>query len=86
MNNNIKRFMKKTKENWIGEQSCETEENLKKNNRKRAYQFVRLDHCEKKGKLLLSKIVQKNASQKNDRYRTDRQNTVLSCTTTRLMY
>ena len=42
--------MKKTKENWIGEQSCETEENLKKNNRKRAYQFVRLDHCETRGR------------------------------------
>ena len=35
-----------------------------------------------KGKLLLSKIAQENASQKNDRYCTDGQNTALSCTTT----
>ena len=31
--------MKKAKENWIGEQSSETEENLRKNNSKRAYQL-----------------------------------------------
>ena len=29
--NNIKRCMKKAKENWIGEQCSETEENLRKN-------------------------------------------------------
>ena len=46
MNNNIKRCMKKAKENWIGEQCSEIEENLRKNNSKRAYQLVRLDHCE----------------------------------------
>ena len=33
--------MKKVKENWIGEQSSETEENLRKNNSKRAYQLVK---------------------------------------------
>ena len=33
--------MKKAKENWIGEQCGEIEENLKKNNRKRAYQLVK---------------------------------------------
>ena len=38
-----------------------------------------------KRKLLLSKIVQENASHKNDRYWTDEQNTVLSCTITRSM-
>ena len=32
--------MKKAKENWIGEQCSEIEENLRKNNRKRAYQLV----------------------------------------------
>ena len=38
-----------------------------------------------RGKGLLSKIVQENASQKSDRYWTDRQNTALSCRTTRPM-
>ena len=33
--------MKKAKENWIGEQCSETEENLRKNNGKRAYQLVK---------------------------------------------
>ena len=32
---------KKAKENWIGEQCSETEENLRKNNSKRAYQLVK---------------------------------------------
>ena len=41
VNNNIKRCMKKAKENWIGEQSSEIEENLRKNNSKRAYQLVK---------------------------------------------
>ena len=40
-NNKIKRCMKKAKENWIGEQCSETEENLRKNNSKRAYQLVK---------------------------------------------
>ena len=31
VNNNIKRRMKKAKENWIGEQCSEIEENLRKN-------------------------------------------------------
>ena len=38
--NNIKRCTKKAKENWMGEQSSENEENLKKNNSKRAYHLV----------------------------------------------
>ena len=41
MNNNIKRCTKKAKENWIGEQCSEIEENMGKNNRKRAYQLVK---------------------------------------------
>ena len=41
VNNNIKRCMKKAKENWIGEQCSETEEHLRKNNSKRAYQLVK---------------------------------------------
>ena len=32
--------MKKSKENWIGEQCCEIEKNLRKNNSKKAYQLV----------------------------------------------
>ena len=41
VNNNIKMCMKKAKENWIGEQCSEIEENLRKNNSKRAYQLVK---------------------------------------------
>ena len=33
--------MKKAKENWIGEECSETEENLRKNNSKRVYQLVK---------------------------------------------
>ena len=68
MNNNIKRCMKKATENWIGEQCSEIEENLRKNNSKRAYQLVKDLTTVKRGKRLLSKIVQENASQKSDRY------------------
>ena len=39
--NNINRCMKKAKENWIGEQCSEIEENLRKNSGKRAYQLVK---------------------------------------------
>ena len=48
VNNTTKRGMKKAKENWIGEQCSEIEENLRKNNRKREYQLGihGLDHCE----------------------------------------
>ena len=50
VNNNIKRCMKKAKENCIGEQCCETEENLRKNNSKRAYQLVKDLTTVKQGK------------------------------------
>ena len=63
VNNNIKRCMKKAKENWIGEQCSEIEEKLRKNNSKRAYQHVKDLNTVKQGK-----IVQENASQKSDRY------------------
>ena len=33
--------MKKAKENWIGEQCGETEENLRKNNSKKVYQLMK---------------------------------------------
>ena len=51
--------MKKAKESWIGEQCSQIEENLMKNNSKRAYQLL---------KDSLYKIVQENASQKSYRY------------------
>ena len=41
VNNNIKTCMKKAKENWIGEECSEIEENLRKNKSKRAYQIVK---------------------------------------------
>ena len=40
VNNIIKRCMKTAKGKWIGEQCSEIEENLRKNNGKRAYQLV----------------------------------------------
>ena len=49
VNNNIKRCMKKAKENWIGERS-EIVENLRKNNSKRAYQLVKDLTTVKQGK------------------------------------
>ena len=50
VNNNIKRCMKKAKENWIGEQCSEIEENLRRNNFKRAYQLVKDLTTVKQGK------------------------------------
>ena len=47
---NIKRCMKKAKENWIGEQCTEIEENLRKNNSKRAYGLVKDLTTAKQGK------------------------------------
>ena len=45
--NNIKRFMKKAKENWIGEQCSETKENLRENNKVEGIpNGDSLDHCE----------------------------------------
>ena len=51
MNNNIKRCVKKAKENWIGEQCSEIEENLRKNNSKRAHQLVKDLTTVKQGKV-----------------------------------
>ena len=53
VNNNIKRCTKKAKENWIGEQCNEIEENLRKNNSKRAYQLVKDLTTVKQGKAIL---------------------------------
>ena len=46
VNNNIKRCMKKAKENWIGEQCSEIEKNPRKDNSKGIPTCERLDHCE----------------------------------------
>ena len=50
MNNNIKRCTNKAKENWIGKQCSEIEENLSKKNSKRAYQLVKHLTTVKQGK------------------------------------
>ena len=50
VNNNIEIRMKKVKENWIGEQCSEIEENLRKNNSKRVYQLVKDLTTVKQGK------------------------------------
>ena len=50
VNSNIKRCMKKAKENWIGEQCSKIEENLRKNNSRRAYQMVKDLTTVKQGK------------------------------------
>ena len=50
VNNNIRRCMKKAKENWTGEQCSEIEANLRKNNSKRAYQLVKDLTTVKQGK------------------------------------
>ena len=49
VNNNIKRCMKKAKENWIREPCSEIEEK-RKNNSKRAYQLVKDLTTVKQGK------------------------------------
>ena len=64
VNNNIKGCIKKAKENWIAEQCSESEENLKKNKSKRAYQLeIRNTHDEdrcKKNKKQTNKQKNKN--------------------------
>ena len=50
VNKKIKRCMKKAKENWIGKQCSEIEENLRKDHGKRAYQLVKDLTTVKQGK------------------------------------
>ena len=50
MNKYIKRCIKNAKENWIGEQCSEIGENLRKINKKRAYQLVKDFTTVKQGK------------------------------------
>ena len=54
VNNNIKRCMKKAKENWIGEQCSEIEKNLREDHSKRAYQLVKDFTTVKQGKAILT--------------------------------
>ena len=72
--------MKKATENWIGEQCSETEENLRKNNSKRAYQLVKDLTTVKQGKATtVQDCTGKCLTEEHG------QNTALSCTITRLM-
>ena len=80
VNNNIKRCMKKAKENWIGEQCREIEKNLRRTTVRGHTNWWETWPLWNRGKWLLSKIVQENASKTNDRYWTDGKNTTLSCT------
>ena len=50
MNNNIRKCMKKAKENWIGERCSEMKENLRKKNSRRAFQLVKDLTTVKQGK------------------------------------
>ena len=63
VNNNIKKSMKMAKENWTGEQYCETEENLRKNNRQYANfwprRFLLLLLFRNNEGILLHKTIQK---------------------------
>ena len=68
VNNNIKRCMKKAKENWIGEQCSAIEENLMKNNSKRAYQLLKDSTTVKQGK---ATTVQDRSGQMSYRRATD---------------
>ena len=58
----------KAKENWIGEQCSEIEENLRENNSKRAYQLVKELTTVKQRKATTVQDLQENASQKSGRY------------------
>ena len=60
------RCMKKAKENWIGEQCSEIEENLK-NNSKRTYQLVKDLTTVKQGKPTTVQDRSGKFSQMNDR-------------------
>ena len=68
VNNSIKRCMKKAKENWIGEQCSEIEENLRKNNSKRAYQLVKDLTTLKEGKATTVQDHSGKCLQKSSRY------------------
>ena len=52
-----------SKENWTSKECCENEENLRKNNSKRAYQLMKDLTTLKQGK-----ATWENAFQENERY------------------
>ena len=83
VNNNIKRSMKKAKENWIGEQCSEIEDNLRKNNSKRAYQPVKDLTTVKQRKASTIHDYSGNAAKQNEIFSTDGHNIALNCTITR---
>ena len=83
MNKNIKRCMTKGKEQWIGQRCSETEEIWGRTTVTGHTNLWKTWPLWNKEKLLLTKIVQENASQKKKRYWTNGQNTALSCTITR---
>ena len=60
--------MKKSKENWMEEQCNEIGENRRKNNSKRAYQFVKglTTVKQEKATAIQVRSGQENASQKNE--------------------
>ena len=60
--------MKKAKEYWKGEQGSEIEENLRKNNSKRAYQLVKDLTTVKQGKAPTVQDRSGKCLQKNERY------------------
>ena len=83
VNLSIKRCMKKAKENWIGEQCSEIEDNLRKNNSKRAYQPVKDLTTVKQRKASTIHDYSGNAAKQNEIFSTDGHNIALNCTITR---
>ena len=60
--------MKKAEENWIGEQCCEIEENLRKNNSEKAYQLVKGLNTLKQGKATTVQDRSGKCLTENERY------------------
>ena len=77
--------MKKAKENWIGEQCSEIEENLRKSNSKKVYQLVKVLITMKKGKATNVQDCSGKSLTKERDILNDGQNTALSCTITKPM-
>ena len=67
VNNDIKRCMKKAKQNWIGEQCSKIEENLRKINSKRAYQLLKDLATVKRGEITTVQDRSGKCLQKNER-------------------
>ena len=84
VNNNINRCMKKAKENWIGEQCNEIEENLRKINSKKAYQLVKGLATVKQGKAsTIQDRSRKCPTEEREILSQWTESTALSCTVTR---